>query len=249
MPLNVPLSTLRLELRAETGTSLNPAQGVQVQQTIDLLLARQQRELWDAYNWEHLQYWSDMPVAQGQALYSYPVEMPFEQIRRIFISMAPTGQWTPLRYGIKPWMIRPAGPNQGTPVRWRNVITVDTSGPTPVTNPIGQFEIIPTPSSGQMLLRLLGLAPLNALVADSDTCMIDSKAIVLFAAAEVLANQKSEGASIKLQKAQNYLRKLLADQGGDKRLNYNMAGSYKYGNDPSYSRYNRLVPYLDYIPS
>ena len=117
MPLNVPLSTLRLELRAETGTSLNPAQGVQVQQTIDLLLARQQRELWDAYNWEHLQYWSDMPVAQGQALYSYPVEMPFEQIRRIFISMAPTGQWTPLRYGIKPWMIRPAGPNQGTPVR------------------------------------------------------------------------------------------------------------------------------------
>ena len=67
MPLNVPLSTLRLELRAETGTSLNPAQGVQVQQTIDLLLARQQRELWDAYNWEHLQYWSDMPVAQGQA--------------------------------------------------------------------------------------------------------------------------------------------------------------------------------------
>ena len=56
-------------------------------------------------------------------------------------------------------------------------------------------------------------------------------------------------ASIKLQKAQNYLRKLLADQGGDKRLNYNMAGSYKYGNDPSYSRHNRLVPYLDYIPS
>ena len=50
MPLGVTLLDLRRELRAETGTSLNPAQGMQAQATMDIMLARQQRELWDAYN-------------------------------------------------------------------------------------------------------------------------------------------------------------------------------------------------------
>src|SRR5262249_122083 len=97
-----------------------------------------------------------------------------------------------------------------------------------------------------MQLRFEGQAPLNPLIADSDKCVLDSKAIILFAAAEILAVQKIEGAPMKLTKAQNYLRRLLQDQGGDKRLNYNMAGSYKYANDPSY---RSPVPYIDYIPS
>lgn len=250
MPVNVPLSQLRVELRAETGTSLNPAQGTQVQQTLDLVLARQQRELWDAYNWQHLRIWADMPLAQGQSIYSYPDEMAFEQILHIYIATSPSAQWRPLLYGIKPYMIRPAGPYQGTPTRWRNIATVDTSGATPVTNPVGQLEIVPTPASNQMSLRLEGLAPLNPLVADSDCCIIDSKAIVLFAAAEMLAVQKSEGAPMKLTKAQNYLRRLLQDQGADKRTNYNMGGSHRYGNDPDYFRHRHAgVPYIDYIPS
>ena len=77
-------------------------------------------------------------------------------------------------------------------------------------------------------------------------CIIDSKAIVLFTAAEVLATQKSEAAPMKLTKAQNYLRRLLADQGADKRANYNMGGNQRGGIDPDRSR--RLTPYIDYIP-
>ena len=50
MPLGVTLLELRRELRAETGTSMNPAQGTQAQSSLDIILARQQRELWDAYN-------------------------------------------------------------------------------------------------------------------------------------------------------------------------------------------------------
>jgi hypothetical protein len=51
---------------------------------------------------------------------------------------------------------------------------------------------------------------------------------------------------MKLTKAQNYLRRLLADQGADKRQNYNMGGIYRGGIDPDKNR--RVVPYLDYIP-
>jgi hypothetical protein len=248
MPLGVQLIDLRRELRAETGTSLNPAQGVQAQQSIDIILARQQRELWDAYNWPHLKIWADQPIAAGQGLYNYPAAMAFEQIIAIYVATAPSAQWQPLRYGIKPWMIAPSGPITGTPTRWRNVATVDTSGATPVTNPVGQFQIVPVPNSDVMSLRFEGQAPLNDLVADSDTCILDSKVIILFAAAEILAVQKSEAAAMKLTKAQNYLRRLLQDQGSDKRTNYNMGGSHRYGVDPDRHGYGRAVPYIDYIP-
>jgi hypothetical protein len=247
MPLGVQLVDLRRELRAETGTSLNPAQGTQAQATLDIVLARQQRELWDAYNWQHLKIWKDMPLAQGQASYNYPPEMAFDQILHMYLATSPTAQWQQLVYGIKPWMIKASGPIVGNPVRWHNIITVDTSGATPITKPAGQFEITPVPASDSMSLRIEGQAPLNPLVADSDTCIIDSKAIVLFAAAEILAVQKSEGAPMKLTKAQNYLRRLLADQGADKRQNYNMGGSRRFGHDPD--KGGGRVPYIDYIPS
>jgi len=247
LPLGVTLLDLRRELRAETGTSLNPLQGTQSQATIDIILARQQRELWDAYNWQHLKVWLDLPLSQGQALYDYPEVMQFDQIANLYIATAPSAQWVQLVYGFKPWMIKSTGVEEGTPVRWRNAvsITFDVNN-TPLTNPVSQFELLPAPSSDDMILRFEGQAPLNPLIADTDSCIIDSKCIVLFAAAEMLATQKSEAAPMKLTKAQNYLRKLLADQGGDKRQNYNMGGAYRYGNDPDKGR--RMVPWIDYVP-
>jgi hypothetical protein len=246
MPLRVQLIDLRRELRAETGTSLNPAQGAQAQSTLDIILARQQRELWDAYSWQHLKSWVDLPLAAGQARYDYPAEMAFDQISQLLVTTGVGAQWSALAYGVAPHMVRLGPAQQGTPLRWRNVATVDTSGPDPITNPIGQLELYPSPAADDMTLRIAGQLPLSPLVADTDTCIIDSKAIVLFAAAEMLATQKSEAAPMKLQKAQNYLRKLLADQGADKRQNYNMGGIYRGGHDPDKSR--RMVPYIDYIP-
>jgi hypothetical protein len=258
MPLGVTLLELRRALRAETGTSLNPAQGVQAQQSLDIILARQQRELWDAYNWQHLRNWVDLPVNEGQSRYDYPKEMSFDQITNISIATALRGNssdpdeitssssWQPLAYGIKSWMAKLGPVERGMPKRWRNVATVDTSGAVPITNPVGQLEILPAPMNDDMMLRFDGMMPLSPLVADTDSCVIDSEAIVLFAAAEVMAMQKNEAAPMKLTKAQNYLRRLLADQGADKRANYNMGGNHRGGIDPDRSR--RLTPYIDYIP-
>jgi len=247
MPLGVTLLELRRELRAETGTSLNPNQGIQAQDTLDIILARQQRELWDAYNWQHLKIWTDQSLAANQSVYSYPQIMAFDQIANIYVADSPTGKWELLTYGIKAFMTHGPVP-AGKPLRWRNVptVTVDATDGTVITNPVGQLEILPAPSASGMSLRFEGQAPLSPLISPTDTCIIDSKAIVLFAAAEVMATQKSEAAPMKLTKAQNYLRRILADQGADKRQNYNMGGIYRGGNDPDKSR--RSVPYIDYIP-
>lgn len=255
MPLGVTLLELRRELRAETGTSMNPAQGTQAQGSLDIILARQQRELWDAYNWQHLKFWKDVPLEKGQTTYSYPAEMAFDQITRMYVTtvvrdaalaVTSSGDWRPIAYGVSPHMVKLGTPTAGTPARWRNVATVTTTSGVPVTDPVGQFELLPTPNSDDYVLRLEGQAPLSPLVADTDSCIIDSKAIVLFAAAEVMATQKSEAASMKLTKAQNYLRRILADQGADKRTNYNMGGYQRGGFDPDKSR--RTVPYVDYVP-
>jgi hypothetical protein len=244
MPVGVTLANLRVDLRAETGQSLNMAQGVQSQATQDNQLDRQQRELWENFDWPHLKYYVDVPVMKGQDVYNYPPSMPFDQINYIYFAIGGTTIWRPpLAYGIHGSYIRPNSPLIGVPLRWANKVSVDPN--TAITNPVGQIQLLPVPAMDGTI-RLEGSAPLNPLVADDDTCMLDSKAIVLFAASEILATQKVEAAQLKLLKAQQYLRRLLANQGADKRRNYNMGG--RHGITQQRSGY-RPIPYLDYIPS
>ena len=215
MPVGVALVDLRRDLRAETGQSLNPAQGVQSQATQDNQLDRQQRELWANYDWPHLRYWVDVPAVPGQNVYDYPHRNAVRPDQSDLVA-ADRGR----RHGSR-WLTAsgpstrcPSTPQQGTPLRWGNMASVANGK----TDPVGQFEVLPIPNVDGTL-RFDGQAPVNPLVADDDICIIDSKAIVLFAAAEILATKKVEAAQLKLLKAQTYLRRLLANQGADKRRN------------------------------
>jgi len=246
MPLGVSLVQLRKDLRVETGQTLNIAMGVQAQANQDLQLERQQRELWDQYEWQHLKYWRDVAASAHQALYSYPDDMPFDQIKRIWWSDG-TSKWRQLKYGLHAFDIPLGAMPVGTPQRWGNQVTV-TSGK---TDPAGQMLLLPAPQ-GAGILRFEGQAPLNPLIADDDECMIDSTAIVLFAASEILATQKVEAAQMKLIKAQNYLRSILRAQGADKRANYNMGGQNRrvdtYGSSSlPMKNQQAAVPGIDFI--
>lgn len=246
MPVGVTLLNLRRDLRAEAGISLNPAQGVQAQATMDNQLDRQQTELWDAYQWPHLRYWVDMPMLTGQDIYDYPADMPFDQIVRINLR-SDTGQLGPaLTYGLHAFDVG-VGIAPGTPRKWGNKVSV-VGGK---TDPVGKLQIAPPPNvDGVMCFE--GQAPCNPLVSDTDVCVIDSKAIVLFAAAEILAVQKVEAAQLKLKKAQDYLRRLLQNSGADKRTSYNMGGSRSNAIRPDHFGGRALrygsVPGIDYIP-
>lgn len=244
MRLGVPLSQLRTELLAETFQSPTPAQTVNLTSFYNYQLARIQREQWNDIEWPHLKLWHDYPMVAGQRFYPYPPELPFDSILRIWY---PQGvNWIELRYGIEPPVYATMGGElvqAWPPRRWQNRATWSAGAGTVAA---GQFEVWPIPPANYPYsLRIEGNAPLNELVEDSDVCVLDATLLVLFAAAEILAQQKSEAASLKLQKAQAYRRMLVARLGAQQR---GMRSLSRDGGEMQYNDHRRLTPYLDYIP-
>jgi hypothetical protein len=247
MRVGVPLSELRYELLAETFQSLTPAQTTSSTPFYNYQLSRVQREQWNDIEWPHLTVYHDMPMVAGQRYYDYPPELPFDSIFRIWWPQGVT--WVPLDYGINPQTYAAMGGElvqAWPPRRWRNCAQYNPA--TSQTDAAPQFEVWPIPPANYPYsLRIEGNAPINALVEDTDTCVIDATLVVLFAAAEILAMQKSESASLKLQKANQYRRMLIARLGAQQR---NMKSLSKDGGHMGpLADGRRLTPYLDFIPA
>jgi hypothetical protein len=242
MPLGVALSELRRELRAEIYSSLLPAHGLSAVDMQNVILERTQRELWRQYEWPHLEYRIDIDVDPLTQFLDYPSSMPFESVLSLWYNDDPDNQqpWVRLRYGFDDWINETL--QSYPPSRWRNVAYVDpTTGLTDVSK--AQAQLWPVPNQA-ISMRWKGQAPLNPLVADTDKCMIDSTAIVLTAASELLGAQKTETAAMKGNKAQAYIRRLLGAAGANKRdISALGQGS---ANQPTYLQ--GATPYLDYIP-
>lgn len=241
MPLGVALSELRYELRAEIYSSLLPAHGISAVDMQNVILERTQRELWNLYAWPHLDYKIDFDLAANTQYVTFDPTMPFENVVALWRNYEPDNQqpWIQLRYGFDDSINELL--TSYPPTRWRNVVTVDaTSG---LTNFAGQAQIWPIPSQLSHM-RWHGQAPLNPLKVDTDQCMIDSTAIVLTAAAELLGAQKSEVATLKGQKAQAYIRRLLGRSGANKRD----ISAMGQGRTAQPTNYSGATPYLDYIP-
>lgn len=242
MPTGVALADLRKDLLAETKQSLNPAHGVNTLGHYNHILKRTQEEQWLMFAWPHLRLFKTMDLNAGQRFYDYPPGLPFENIERIW--RQESVDWFNVEYGITPAHYSIFGGEDGRswPIqRWRNSAVFDEG--TGLTNPDAQFEVWPVPSMNGKI-RIEGQAPLNPLIADTDACTLDSNLIVLFAAAEILAGQKAEDASLKLQKAQQYQRKLLTKLGGVKSRAVSLSA---HGGSMDRGR-RGLTPYLDYIP-
>jgi hypothetical protein len=240
MSVGTKLSDLRRMLRAEVGQSLNPAQGSNAQGQYDMMLDRTQRELWEQYEWPHLFYYTDLAVQTGQRFYDYPVGMPFDAILRGHYLDSGTN-WLPLGYQIGLHCYSQYGGESGRawpPQRWQNVPQFSAGK----TIPVGKLELWPVPAQNGTL-RFNGQALVNALVSDNDVAVLDDTLITLFTAAEILAAQKGENASLKLQKANQYLRRLMANIGGMKRTHIPILGGYG-----SSSGHQGQTPGIDYIP-
>ena len=241
MPLNVPLSELRYELRAEIYSSLLPAHGLSAVDMQNTILERTQRELWNLYAWPHLDYRININVPANTQYLNYDLSMPFENVLGLWRNDNPSNQqpWLELRYGFEDWINETL--HSFPPTRWRNVTIVDvTSG---LTEFAGQAQLWPIPTQATQM-RWKGQAPLNPLRIDTDKCMIDSTAIVLTAAAELLGAQKSEVASLKGNKAQAYIRRLLGRSGANKRD----ISALGQGSAAQPTNYSGATPYLDFIP-
>lgn len=241
MPVGATLAVLRRQFRAEVGQTLNMAQGANAQGIYDLVLARTQQELWESNEWPHLKYNSDVALSSGQRYYPYPADMDYVAINRVWVKQ--DTNWCPVAWGIEQPHYNAHGGEDARswPIaRWANKATFAGGK----TNPTGQIEVLPVPSQNGMM-RLEGQAPPNPLIADTDICVLDSTLIALFAAAEVLASQKNEGAAVKLQKAQQYLRRLLSNQASDKdriRVLGGAAIADTFANQPGDGRQRFRIP-------
>lgn len=245
MRVGIALSELRRELMAETFQSLSPNQTTSSTPFYNYQLERVQREQWNTIEWPHLTIYKDVLTVAGQRYYAYPAQLPFDSIFRIW---RPEGvNWVPLGYGIGPQTYAAMGGETvqaWPPQRWCNCASYDETNN--ITHPADKFEIWPIPPSvgPPYSVRIEGNAPLNPLIADTDICIIDATLIVLMAAAEILAVQKSEGAAMKLQKANGYRRMLIARLGAQQRHIRSL--SRDGGHMGAHAR--TLTPYLDYIP-
>jgi len=234
MAVGVQLSELLDQLKFESGQSANVAHGVSYRDALVYFLQRTQNELWTQHVWPHLSYRSTVDINAGQAEYNYPAGVDFESVRRLSILVG--GEWMPVEFAITDDMLAlydlDDTTQRSSPVRaWEH------NGAESANN---QFRIWPRPDVAQKL-RIHSQRKLGPLVQNTDTCTLDSTLIVLFAAAEILADRKSEAAPLKLQKAKDHMRMLKSRQNGLKSTPFQV-GADNYGGG------NRLRPGLDYIP-
>jgi hypothetical protein len=206
MATGVQLRDLITALRVELGHSLNVAQGVNSKEALAGVLKRVQEQLYAEHDWPMLMLNVKMATSQNVRFYTYPTEFDPEQVRKISALVAST--WVPLQYGIQPEHYAVSDPDAGAtdwpPQRWAHRPDLD------------QVELWPVPGSDESLY-VSGQAKLKPFLADDDVCTLDGTLLVLHAAAELLARNKAEDASLKLQQSSRLLNKLLAKQGGVRR--------------------------------
>ena len=205
MARGTQLRTLLADLRAEVGHSTSTNLGDATQEMMLTLLERVQRRLWSEWSWPFLQVKRDISLAVGQRYYDMPSDVSLERIERAEVKDG--GSWHRLIWGISEDEYTAYDSDQDTrswpPLKW-DAYEGD------------QLEVWPLPSqgvnatTGNGTLRLRGVKTLSALIALDDMADLDDQLIVLFAAAELLARQKSGDAQLKLAQANAHFQRLKA---------------------------------------
>ena len=83
MARNVSLGELIDDVRAEAGHSLQANLGVAMREVLIKVLQRQQKRLWEDYDWTFLKVQRDVVVQNGQRYYNIPADMTLERITKL----------------------------------------------------------------------------------------------------------------------------------------------------------------------
>lgn len=178
MARNRTLEELLFDLRAECRMSTDSIVGQSSNPALKVLLRRTQEILYDKWDWPHLDgVWFDKTLSAGQRYYDFPSGLNYE--RATTASVLFGGLWTPLGHGFGTAQYNQYNSDndeRSDPVlKWRIY-----SG--------SQFEVWPIPAVAGTI-RFTGSQGLGSFDQDSDVCVLDGTMIVLFAAAEVLADK------------------------------------------------------------
>ena len=209
MQIGVTLTQLLADLRSEIGFSSKVNVGVDAYDAHTTVLRRMQQTLYDEHKWPHLRVVSSVPLAAGQRFYDPPSDIGLDRIDRVVARDSTTRLWPVERgIGFEHYNARSEDeredPVRAWELRW--------------TGAAVQVEAWPTPATDEYVLWLEGTRKLGPLVDGDDVCSIDSVAIVLFSAAELLARQEAQDAQNKLALANRRLRFIKANLAGPERM-------------------------------
>jgi len=202
VPRGVQLQQVVDEVRRKAGQSTNPAIGQQMTEVIKDDIRRIYRWLHSSWDWPHLVAQdADKTVSAGSYIYAFPNGIDPDRINAVWFQKAgaKSDVWAPLEYGIgyrhrNTYMS--AEDERSDPVRrWERYSET-------------QFEVWPVPGTDGGVVHFEGMKAPKQLVNDSDTIDLDSDAIVLYVAGEMLAEQQSPRAERVLQQAADRLRYL-----------------------------------------
>lgn len=244
------LRDMRDTLRDEANISRNVAHGVTQIDQQNRLLARVQEDLYLNYDWPHLQTTATKHLGALQRYAEYPTTFVFEGIDQVWWCQDPATQdWQPIGYGIGAEQLNEVDSDDGDSAtnvqRWQNYMQPASGEEDPPYNPPAitgdtsnnMFEVWPMPTDGGVL-RFQGKRALLPLDSDDQTSTLDGPLIVLHAAAEILARQKAEDASLKLQLGRERLRLLRLRQSVNDTRVSNLSG---------HSAVRPLRPGIDYL--
>lgn len=185
MPRYRTLVSLLDDLRAECTFSLNPAHNNQSRDRQVNSLQRMQEWLWGDFDWPHLRVIRYVKPEAGQRFYDTPEDLDIDRIEKIEFRYG--GRWVTLHYGIEQMHYRQFDSENGVrayPIRrWRFY-----EGE--------QMELWPIPdidgdeATYDGMLKITGIKKLAPLVDDTDRAELDSRLITMFAAADILSDEK-----------------------------------------------------------
>lgn len=198
------------DLRAELRRSTSSAVGVEDLDNLKAVLNRVYEMLWNEYDWPFLRrVFPRITLQSGQQYYDFPEDLDIDRVERVAV-------W----WGNIPHIVQRGisfeeyagfnstlGYTSEPMLRWD---VRDVDGAT-------QFEVWPLPNSNAQQVEFIGIRNIAKLVDDADICLLDDHLVILFAAAELLAAQKSSDAQQKMQAAQSYFAKLKARAKGASR--------------------------------
>lgn len=212
------------DLRSELGHSTSAVTGMNAEDALLATLERTQSRLWEGWDWPHLQVRRAIPLQAGERFYNVPEDLPFERISKVEVRDA--DRWIPLCSGIdsSDYEIYDSDLDMRTypPTKW--AVTEDPQDTAGNIDGRGMIEIWPVPDRNynaetlDATLRLHGTRAMRRFKQLDDRCELDHNLIVLYAASEILARQKSEDAQAKLASAQALQQRLRGN--GQKRKDF-----------------------------
>jgi hypothetical protein len=204
MARGITLGELIDDVRAEAGHSLQANLGTAMREVLIKVLQRQQRRLWEDFDWPFLRVDRDVPTQAGLRYYDFPADLTLERLERVEFKWG--DRWHRLTYGIGPTEYDQFDSDRDVrswPVyRWKEAEN-------------NQIEIWPIPSQNGAsatdgLVRFTGIRKLRPLVDQADVADLDDTLLVLYSAAEILSREKANDANLKLQLAEQHYRRLKA---------------------------------------